>query len=119
MGDKPTVRELHTEAMNIATEAMLQYHTSGWNYTLSNRLDAAAYKEWEAAKQIETQPENEPTRSILYRSAACLALLSGNSSLAHTLAKKGLEGTPKPSDKEILDSIISDKLDSSNIWSLE
>lgn len=69
-----TVRQVHNEAMDIAHVA--HYETKDPNE--KKRLFGEALKrERKAAEMVAAQVENEPTRSILYRSASCLAESAG------------------------------------------
>ena len=53
----------------------------------------------------------EPSRSILCRSAACLALKTDRNILAIALASIGLEGTPPDCVREELRSVHGDAMD--------
>jgi hypothetical protein len=52
--------------------------------------------ELEAAERIPKTPESEPTRSILYRSAAALAYKAGDFQTAQRLVFEALSGYPSP-----------------------
>lgn len=69
------VKALHREAMRLA---------------ISKQYVEAAKKEYEAAQIIPQEKESEPTRSILFVSAASLYLLAGYSRLAEQVAIEGL-----------------------------
>lgn len=59
------------------------------------QLNAEAFGlEREIAEAIPANKENEPSRSILYRSAASLALCAGVPATARELALEGLSGHP-------------------------
>lgn len=64
--------------------------------------------EQEAADAISIGKENEPTRSILYRSAAALAQHSRNHELAERLIANGLAGYPPPEIREELKNLYED-----------
>lgn len=59
----------------------------------------------------------EPSRSILFRSAASLALLAGEIEDARRLAHLGLGGDPPPREREILLQILADAEDQERIRS--
>lgn len=50
--------------------------------------------EVKAAELVAPSAANEPWRSVLYRSAACLALWAGQADRAEELADEGLRGWP-------------------------
>lgn len=90
-----SVRELHKKAMDLAQLAMVARHNSEWEKV--GNLTSEAYKyEWQAAEQIPETPESEPTRSILYRSAASLAYQAKEYDVSLRLIAKGLSGYPPP-----------------------
>jgi hypothetical protein len=64
-------------------------------------LERRAAEVWEE----ETRDE-EPTRSILYRSAAALAWSCQNYAEAERLARKGLEGRPPSNTARELDELL-------------
>lgn len=87
------IEELHDKAMNLAAQAMLQK---------ANRLEDEAVELFKSALNYElsayealTNPV-EPTRSVLLRSAATLALQCREIELAEKLAAKGLSGDAHP-----------------------
>jgi len=59
-----------------------------------------------AAEVFRGKPEFEPTRTILYRSAANLALDIGDSAEAERLAHMALTGNPPPELREELWSLL-------------
>lgn len=63
-------------------------------------------KEREAAESLHDEPAQEPTRSILYRSAALLALDCKDSDEARRLATEGLKGNPPASIEAELKEIL-------------
>ena len=90
------VRELHDQAMAFAEKASVA-KLSG-NLEQANTLLRQAYKnELEAAKLLEDISSPEPTRSILFRSAASLAIDCNALREAERLIAIGLSGNP-PSD---------------------
>ncbi len=76
-----TIERLHEEAMELAQLALL-YNQQ------------AADLEFEAAKRLLPIPENEPTRGILYRSAATLYLRANDPYASKRCANDGLSGFP-------------------------
>ena len=55
-----------------------------------------------AAEGFTMNPDNEPSRSVLYRSAACLALRAGEPFRARKLAHEGINSfTPKEIEAEL------------------
>jgi len=90
------VRELHDQAMAFAEKASVA-KLSG-DLEQANTLLRQAYKnELEAAKLLEDISSPEPTRSILFRSAASLAIDCNALREAERLIAIGLSGNP-PSD---------------------
>lgn len=90
-----TVRDLHREAMALAQEASL-YRKRG-EFDTARKLELQAVPlEVQAASQVEKLTESEPTRSILYQSAASLAFQAGDYATAQRLVFEGLSGYPPP-----------------------
>ena len=86
-------QQLHTEAMKIAEEAF-QAQQAG-NATKYLHLAKKAYeKEKEAAWLLFSNFEAEPTRSVLFRSAAWLAFNCGKMREAEQLISAALAGNP-------------------------
>lgn len=116
MEDEKTVRELHREAMNTTMDAMLTYRTTGWTRELHFQIREAYLRELEAADRFEAIPANEPTRSILLRSAAILGLMAGEPQAAKNLAQRAMEGTPQSRDIETLTKILNGDINCGNVW---
>ena len=90
-----SVRELHDKAMNLAQLAVLALHSQDWKR--AEELARQAYEhEAQAAELIPLGESSEPTRSILYRSAASLAYQCKEFATAQRLIAKGLSGFPTP-----------------------
>lgn len=90
------VRELHDKAMALAEKASVA-KLSG-NLEQANTLLRQAYEnELEAASLLKDISSPEPTRSILFRSAASLAIDCNELREAERLLAIGLSGNP-PSD---------------------
>jgi hypothetical protein len=101
---KKEAATLHTAAMELATQAFSLENDSPQSRDLFQR---ALDKERKAADLWDQASGLEPTRSILYRSAASLAWNCQDYAETERLAKKGLEGDP-PGDiawelEELLD----------------
>lgn len=90
-----TVRELHDKAMKLAHLAMVARHSQEWER--AETLARQAYEhEAQAAELVSEDQVSEPTRSILYRSAASLAYQCKEFVIAQRLIAKGLSGYPPP-----------------------
>jgi hypothetical protein len=93
-----TVQKLHQQAMDLAEQAdlaKLRGQTDGVQAILRQALTL----ESEAAKMVADDLMDEPTRSVLHRSAASLAIECGELQTAEKLIARALAGTP-PSDIE-------------------
>jgi len=90
------VRELHDQAMALAEKASVA--KLGGDVEQASALLRQAYSnELEAASLLEQISSPEPTRSILFRSAASLAIDCNELREAERLLARGLSGNP-PSD---------------------
>lgn len=87
------VRELHRKAMSLLDEANVA-RMHGDEEQARELLRRAFETEKQAAEQLADSYEHEPTRSILFRSAALLALDCGDYDGAERLAEAGLAGHP-------------------------
>jgi len=100
--------ELHQKAMAFAEEAFLAQQRKDWEAV--QRLSQLAYQyEIQAVSMFERSTTNEPVRSILYKSAAALALQANMLTEAEKAVCEGLLGFP-PHDiaielREILDQL--------------
>ncbi len=90
-----TVRSLHDEAMELAQLALVARQTGDQERAAALTLEAFGC-EAQAADLVPEGVDSEPTRSILYRSAAWLALQANLPDEAVRLAKQGLAGSPPP-----------------------
>ncbi len=89
---------LHEEAMDIAEEAFRQRRKG--NSEKAIRLFSQALElESQAASTFLPEKASEPTRSVLYRSAASLAFHAKKYQFAQRLIAQGLSGYP-PSEIE-------------------
>lgn len=95
------INELHDQAMELADQAFLAKRHG--NLEGSVELAHRALKlESTAAEMVRHDVTAEPTRSILYRSAASLAIECGETETALRLIAIGLSGEPPP---EIADEL--------------
>jgi hypothetical protein len=87
------IQELHQQAMDLAEMAQVAKLKS--NLDLASQLSRQAFeKERLAAELIADNFAAEPTRSILYRSAATLAIDCGEIHSAEHLIAVALSGNP-------------------------
>lgn len=90
-----SVRELHNEAMRLAQLALIARQHG--EHDEAKDIAREAYKhENKAAHLVPEGKSSEPTRSILFRSAASLAHQCGELVEAQRLIAKGLSGYPPP-----------------------
>jgi tetratricopeptide (TPR) repeat protein len=102
-----SIEELHIDAMNLAEEAFIAQRNG--DYKKAEALFSEALDlEQQAAGQLPLSMESEPTRSILYRSAASLAYNSKEYELADRLIARGLSGYPPKDIKEELKNLYED-----------
>jgi hypothetical protein len=107
---------LHAAAMELAAQA---FSLEG-DLSRSGLLFRSALEKERKAADLWAQASGlEPTRSILYRSAASLAWNCQDYVETERLARKGLEGTP-PGDvaaelEELLDLVHSDETRVANL----
>jgi hypothetical protein len=87
------IRKLHEEAMDLAEMAFVA--RLGGDLEQADRLSRRAYEdEAKAARLMSDIGSPEPTRSVLYRSAASLALDCNEYREAERLIAAGLVGDP-------------------------
>jgi hypothetical protein len=99
-----TFRELHDKAMTLAQLALVAREKG--EHDKAEALAVQAYEcESKAADTIPIQESSEPTRSILYSSAASLAYQGKKFDIALQLIAKGLCGYPPPQVKEELKTL--------------
>jgi hypothetical protein len=91
--EQSSVRELHQEAMRLADLA-LDCKRRGDPEAAYINLVAALDFEKRAALSAAQHPNCEPTRSILFRSAASLAIQANLPEEARALIIEGLDGKP-------------------------
>jgi hypothetical protein len=88
------VNELHNQAMEIADLAILARRQN--LSAKAQTLFAQAFEYELAAAHLVAATEIEPTRSVLHRSAATLALDCGEVRIAEKLIATALAGDPPP-----------------------
>lgn len=90
--EKRTVKDIHGEAMGYAFIAL---HDLSISDDERKKLSKDALRlELEACERFDPIQENEPTRGILYLSAASLAYRIGDYDLARQLAQETMNGFP-------------------------
>jgi len=88
-----SIRELHTKAMDLAELAFVTKLRG--NLEKADQLSRQAFEyEAQAARLVPDEPSSEPTRSVLYRSAASLAIDCNEFREAERLMAAGLAGHP-------------------------
>jgi hypothetical protein len=92
-----TSSTLHDEAMALADEA---------DALLKQARGLYAQAAWKELKAAELAGDSEPSRSILYRSAAWLELSAGSFERAAWIARRGLDGQPAPRLREELRVVL-------------
>jgi hypothetical protein len=99
--------ELHNESMDIAELAQLEQLKK--NSQIAKEMFREALKlEALAAEKFVNQFDYQPTRSVLYRSAASLAVNCGEYEYAKKLALEGLMGTAPNEIKEEIRDILKE-----------
>lgn len=101
-----SVRQLHEEAMRLSQEAVVA-RVRGDYESQRQFVKQALMHEVMAAEQVPFAPESEPTRSILYRSAASLAFQAQDFEYTLRLIGEALRGYPPPSVIDELTSLWS------------
>ena len=87
------IQDLHRQAMDLAEQADLK-KLRGETSQVQELLQQALKLESEAAGMVAKDITAEPTRSVLHRSAATLAVECGELSLAERLIARALAGAP-------------------------
>lgn len=96
-----TVKELHHQAMELAEKAN-KLRDAGDLVEARAVYAQAADREFTAARAATKQP----SRAILYRSAASLDLMAGHPNTAISAAVAGLQGSPPPEIEAELREVI-------------
>jgi hypothetical protein len=89
------IKQVHRQAMEARDGALLA-KLEGNEHKANQQLKLAFDLEAAAANELLFDIENEPSRSVLFRSAATLAKEYGLFEEAEKLAYKGLAGNPPP-----------------------
>ena len=87
------IQELHQQAMDLAEQADLE-KLRGDTTQVKEILQQALELEAEAAQMVADDLMAEPTRSVLHRSAATLAIECGELQRAERLIARALAGEP-------------------------
>jgi len=87
-----SVRLLHNRAMEHAQDLQILLRRKGTPAAIRRIATRAFWLERCAAQNIPLSADVEPTRSILYRSAACLAIVAERYEDAIECANAGLAG---------------------------
>jgi hypothetical protein len=103
----PTVNDFHPEAMDLA-ELAFQFRRRGDETKAQEFFLQAMKLEQAAAYLLPPVRESEPSRSILYRSAASLAHNAGQYETADWLVANGLAGFPPEEIKRELKDLYED-----------
>ena len=88
-----TIQELRQKAMDLAEQADLA-KLRGSTDQVQGFLRQALYLETEAAQMVMDDLTAKPTRSVLHRSAASLAMECGELQAAEKLIARALSGAP-------------------------
>ncbi|HML40386.1 MAG TPA: hypothetical protein PKD23_06870 [Bellilinea sp.] len=99
------IRDLHNDAMEQADLALINRLNGDFESARKLFLEAFSY-EAEVANYYLTRFSEEPTRSVIFRSAAALALDAGLLSDAEKYAASGLSGAAPDDIKDQLREII-------------
>jgi hypothetical protein len=99
------IQELHQQAMDLAEMAQVAKLRN--NLDLASQLSRQAFKKERLAAELITNDfAAEPTRSILHRSAATLAIDCGEIHSAEHLIATALSGNPPPEIAEELKDLF-------------
>lgn len=103
----PTVNDFHPKAMDLA-ETAFRLKRRGEYDRAKQMFGEALLLERQAAALLPLAIESEPSRSILYRSAASLAYNAEDYEVADWLVANGLAGFPPPEIKDELKNLYED-----------
>jgi len=101
------LRTLHTQAMDLAEKAMIE-RALGRLESAKACLTQALKKEEKAARMAVQNGAPEPTRSVLLKSAAHLAVDAGELRLAEQLVAMALAGDPPGEIADELRSLFAE-----------
>lgn len=105
--DAPTVRMLHDSAMYYAQEALVARERDKNTTAEQAALRIAFPDEAHAACLVPDEPSSEPTRSILFRSAATLAYRLGLYKQALELIDTGLRPCTNTRQRKEFDDLVN------------
>jgi hypothetical protein len=103
----PKLNDLHPKAMDLADLAF-RHQRKGEEVRAKQLFYEAFHLERKAAALLPAAESSEPSRSILYRSAASLAYNAGEYEAADRLVASGLAGYPPPEIQEELRVLYDD-----------
>ena len=103
------VNELHDQAMELAEQALIAKVQE--DEEKARQLYRQAFDYESAAADIVAITSIEPTRSVLHRSAASLALMCGEPRAAEKLIAVGLAGDPPEAIARELRELLRQVLD--------
>lgn len=101
------VEQLHNQAMDLAEDAFIAKRKGDGKEAIRLFSEALDFEK-KAASFFPPNEESEPTRSILYRSAASIAYNSGDYETADRLIAFGLSGYPPIEIKNELKNLYED-----------
>lgn len=99
------IQSLHQQAMDLAEAAAIA-RLSGTNEQAAQLTRQAFEQEAQAAALTVSTLDAEPTRSVLHRSAASLAIECGELQVAERLITTALSGNPPPEIAEELKDLF-------------
>ena len=102
-----TIRELHDQAMDILIDALRARQLKNQREALVHFAKAFELEKEAALQAVEKNVE-EPTRSVLLRSAACFAVDCEKYEEAEQLAALALSGKPPKSVAKELRELLSE-----------
>lgn len=101
-----SIKQLHDTAMGLVSDIL--YNPLDKDHTDEEKtLEMALKFETAAADKVSKEKEFEPSRSILYRSAATIAIRCRKYKEAIRLANEGLSGFPPVEIKKELEEAAS------------
>ena len=100
-----TIKDLQNQAKTCATLAGL-FNANGDVVIATQYYLRAALLESNAAQMLPAKPDNEPSRSLLFLSAALYAKKGGDYQKAKELCFEGLAGYPRLSIRQEFESLL-------------
>jgi hypothetical protein len=101
------INEIHEQAMDLAEHAFVA-RLHGDTIRAKELFEQAFRHESEAAQLLAGEVNDEPSRSVLHRSAAALALECGEFSAAERLIQRALAGNPPRAIADELRALLAD-----------